>query len=226
MRHSFLLIMLAVSLWDRPAAAQTLFEKVVEDFNGEIKKFSTGPKDLSFEGPGGHRFGTWTRDSADQTQTCTATFSDDDAVSKGRSLRIYYDVDSPNPAFNGFYLKLDGLDLSGYDMLHLYLRGDLSKGFTPHVKIELKNGHQAHVRQKELLNLPHEPFLGSHTFSAFLEGIGADWRKFSIPFSNFRKLKELHDMHELVIVFDDIHSSPKSGVIYLDHISLSKSGKP
>lgn len=211
------LLFLLVGL-SRPALAG---ERVLEDFNGPIRRISKAPGDLSFLGPTGRPFGAWNKDPEDRTQVCEVDFSEDDALGRGSSVRLFYDVDSPYPAFNGFYLKLNGEDFSAYDTLHFYLKGDAKKGFPKRVKIELKNGHEAHRLQREALGWDHEPYLGAFTFPLMVEGITQAWQKFSVPFADFVRFRDRTDMHEWVLIFDDINSDPKSGVLYLDRISVS-----
>src|SRR5665811_925030 len=76
---------------------------VVADFNE--------PNNISNVGT---EFGTWNKDPNDPTQGCRMTFVKDDAMGEksGMSVRLEYDVDSPNPAYNGFWLKLDGVKVS------------------------------------------------------------------------------------------------------------------
>ena len=57
----------------------------------------------------------------------------------GYSIRLDYDVDSPNPAYNGFWMKLGNLDASAYNTLNFYIRGIADTAFTKRVKIELKD---------------------------------------------------------------------------------------
>ncbi|RLD17355.1 MAG: hypothetical protein DRI36_04035 [Caldiserica bacterium] len=85
--------------------------------------------------------GTWNCNPQDKSQFCKMYFSKDTPTGDGYSIRLRYDIDSPitydseypNIAFNGFYIKLNGLDISGFDYLGVNL-----KGTTPQVKMEVK----------------------------------------------------------------------------------------
>ena len=101
------------------ASAQAVEELVVLDFD-------TGDKPNNLGGD----FGAWDKDPNDDTQWCEVSFEyGDDALGEpdGYSLRLSYDVDSPSPAYNGFWTKLEGEDFSDYNTLNLYVKGDSEK---------------------------------------------------------------------------------------------------
>lgn len=169
-----------------------------------LLSFSSTPKaigDPVFGNLGG-QYGVWNRFPDDQTQYCKLSFVQDEIVETGYCLQLDYDVDSPYPAYNGFWLKLQGADFTSFNTLNVYLRGDEKKGYTKRIKIELKDSE--------------------NTAPYVVSGITSQWKKFSIPFSKYWKIKNWADMQELVIVFDDIVSTQKTGTIYLDTISVSK----
>lgn len=165
-----------------------------------LADFDTGDKPNNLGGD----FGTWDKDPNDDTQSISSTFVQDDAKGNpgGYALRLDYDVDSPNPAYNGFWMKLEGADATPYNTLTFYVKGDSEKGFTKRLKIELK----------DQTNKP----------SAYIvSGISDEWQKISIPFEKFRRITDWSKMNEFVIVFDDINSNPKSGSIEVDDIAFS-----
>jgi len=166
-----------------------------------ILDFDTGDKPNNLGGD----FGAWDKDPNDETQWCEISFEyGDDAkgLEDGYSLRLSYDVDSPNPAYNGFWTKLEGEDFSGYNTLNLYIKGDAEKGFTKRLKVELKDYQK--------------------TAAYIISGITDSWQKFSIPFEKFRAISDWSSMNEFVVVFDDINSNPKSGSILIDDVSVSQ----
>ena len=169
-------------------------ELVVADFNSGDK-----PNNI------GGDFGTWDKDPNDETQSVQMAFEGDDAAGEasGYSIRLDYDVDSPNPAYNGFWMKLNGEDATPYNAVNFYVRGDAEKPFTKRLKIELK----------DMSNQP-SPYI--------ITGITNKWQKFTVPFEKFRKVKDWSAMNEFVVVFDDINSNPKVGTIYIDHVTFSK----
>lgn len=186
------LVAIFSSLGAQAMPAET--ELVVADFN-------TGDKPNNIGGD----FGSWDKDPADDTQTTQMKFEPDDALKNqaGYSIRLDYDVDSLNPAYNGFWMKLKGTDATSYNCLTFYMKGDSKAGFTKRVKIELKD--------KE--NKPSAYILG---------GVTDEWQKFSIPFEKFRRIQDWKALNEFVVVFDDVNSNPKTGTIYLDQIALLK----
>lgn len=152
-------------------------------------------------------FGTWDKDSNDSTQSCKMSFAKDDALgdSNGKSLQLDYDVDSPNPAFNGFWLKMSSAKVVEFDTLSFFIKGDVKKGFTPQIKIEIKDKKK-----------------GKATF--LVENITDKWQKISLTLD--KRLfsdNQTKPFEEFVIVFDDITSQPKIGRIYIDQIEFSKS---
>ena len=176
------------------AAAPATNELVIADFD-------TGDKPNNIGGD----FGGWDKDPNDESQGTQMSFDTDDSQgdATGYSIRLDYDVDSPNPAYNGFWMKLNGEDATAYNTLNFYVKGDAKAGYTKRFKIELK----------DMTNKP----------SAYIvSGVTDQWQKISIPFDKFRRIENWNSLNELVFVFDDINSSPKTGSILLDQITFSK----
>jgi len=190
---AIMMVFTAVFIGVQSQSAMAARELVVSDFN-------TGNKPNNIGGD----FGGWDKDPNDETQGTQPSFEPDDALGDpaGYSIRLDYDVDSPNPAYNGFWMKMNGEDASGYNTLSFYLRGDAETGFTKRIKIELK----------DMSNEP-SPYI--------VTGITDQWKKFSIPFKKFRRVNDWTSMNEFVIVFDDINSNPKTGTVFFDHIAFS-----
>lgn len=176
------------------AAAANSKQLVLADFNTADK-----PNNL------GGDFGAWNKDPDDATQGCFATFEPDDALreSAGYSLRLDYDVDSENPAYNGFWMKLNGLDASAYGAISFYARGEGHNNYTKRIKIEIKDSS----------NRP-SPYM--------INGVSGAWQKFEIPFERFRKVQNWAALSEFVVVFDDMNSDPKQGTLLIDQITLEK----
>lgn len=147
----------------------------------------------------GSKFGAWDKDPADATQTCQISFSDVERVANiGKSLVIRYDVDSENAAYNGVWMQLNNIDVSKFTKLVLYVKGDEKEGFTSQFKAELKTASSV---GKTVIN------------------VTKDWNKVEIPFIAFEGLSETErTLTEFTIVFDDVTSNPKEGVIYLDSV--------
>ena len=164
----------------------------------KVADFDSGEKPNNLGGD----FGAWNRDPTDLTQMCTDSFSSEvKCGDKGYSLKLVYDVDSPNPAYNGFWTKLQNQNLKDYKELVFFVKGDEAEGFTPRFKVELKNLTEV---------------------SSFLvSGITSAWQKMVIPFQKFKAITDWSQMTEFVVVFDDLTSNPKEGIIYIDDISFS-----
>jgi len=175
-----------------PAPSQTKI--IVADFN-------TGDKPNNLDGD----FGAWDKDPNDDTQGCRMSFSEDDALGDktGYSFRLDFDVDSPNPAYNGLWMKLNGLNATPYNTLTFYIKGDAQKGFTKRLKIELKD--------KAGMNAGY-----------ILTGITDQWQKISLPLKKFPRIKNWSALNEFIVVFDDINAIPKEGSILLDEVAFER----
>ena len=185
-----------------PTAKETAKGTVLQATQGGlvIGDFDSGDKPNNLGGD----FGSWDKDPNDETQFSHMSFESDDALGNpsGYSIRMDYDVDSPNPAYNGFWMKLNNLDATQYNTLSFCLKGDSTKTFTKRVKIELKDNSGK-----------PSPYIVS--------GITGNWQKFEIPFEKFGRVSNWKQLSEFVVVFDDINSNPKSGTIYLDQVELT-----
>lgn len=162
-----------------------------------VDDFDKGEKPNALGGD----FGAWNKDAADPTQYCRNTFDKNHAYGGvGYSLRLDYDVDSPNPAYNGFWSKLQGADLRPYKALTFYVRGDQAKGYPSQVKLELKTDKD--------------------TGKVLVKGITDQWQKMTVPLKEFAGLNDPSKVSELVLVFDDMNTNKKVGTIYLDEIAF------
>lgn len=162
-----------------------------------VDDFNRGEKPNALGGD----YGSWNKDENDPTQKCVNSYDKTNAYGGvGNALRLDYDVDSPNPAYNGFWMKLQDVDLSGYKNLVLYVKGDAIRSYSTQVKIELKNSKE----------------VGKYT----LKGITDQWQGFSIPLKDFVGLTNFSALTEIVVVFDDLTTNKKVGTLYLDEISF------
>ncbi len=191
---SLMVLMLVFGIYTPLYAENAGKELVVADFD-------TGDKPNNLGGD----FGAWDKDPNDESQGCQMSFAEDDAIGDkaGYSIRLDYDVDSPNPAYNGFWMKMNGADVTPYNTLTFYIKGDAEAGFTKRVKLELKDK--------------------SNKPSAYIvSGVTEKWQKVSIPLNKFRRIEDWKSLNELVFVFDDINSNPKVGSIQVDQVSFSR----
>ncbi len=198
----------SVPLWAQeapaPAATDTDTVAAAPSAGGSelaIADFNSGDKPNNIGGD----FGSWDKDPNDETQGCQMAFEGDDALGDpaGYSIRLDYDVDSPNPAYNGFWMKLNGEDATPFNAVKFYMKGDAKKGFTKRIKVEMK----------DMSNQP-SPYV--------VTGVTDQWQEFTIPFDKFRRISDWSAMNEFVVVFDDINSNPKAGTVYVDNIRFVK----
>ncbi|MEI7752561.1 MAG: hypothetical protein WCJ71_10810, partial [Candidatus Omnitrophota bacterium] len=110
---------------------------------------------------------------------------------------------SSTPAYNGFWMKLNGEDATAYNTLNFYVKGDAKEGYTKRFKIELQD-----IKRKPS--------------SYLVSGVTDKWQKISIPLEKFSGIENWNALIELVLVFDDVNADPKCGTIYLDQFFLSR----
>ena len=149
----------------------------------------------------------WLKDDGkDDTQKTVLTFAADDAAgnAQGHCAVLDYDVDSPNPAYNGIRMNLNNFDAREFKTLHFFVKGDSKKGFGKKIKIELI---PAKTKQPS-------PYL--------FDGVTDQWQEVSVPLSEFWGIGDQSSLEQFTVVFADIVNAPKTGTIYLDQISFSK----
>jgi len=176
------------------AAAPRYSEEVI------AANFDSGEKPNNLGG----NFGAWNRDPSDLTQWCKEGF---DNVTRrgdtGFAMKLDYSVDSPNPAYNGFWMTLPNFDASKYDALNLWVKGDSKAGYTTVFKIELKSANKQ---------------VGSY----YVSSVSDQWQEISMPLSEFKGLVDRSSLTEFVLVFEDRMASNKKGVLYIDDIRFVK----
>lgn len=171
-----------------------------EDPQLVIADFDSGDKPNNLGGD----FGAWDKDPNDDSQGCAMSFISDDPQGNpdGFALRLDYDVDSPTPAYNGLYVKLENTNATSFDVLSFYVHG-ASNRFTKQFKVELKTA--------------------DHRSSFYIvSGITEKWQEIQIPLKWFKGIKKEALLSELIFVFDDVNSSPKKGTLIFDQINLKR----
>jgi len=165
-----------------------------------IADFDTGEKPNNIGG----NFGTWDKEPSDFSQSCQEAFDSVNRYgSNGFSIKLHYDVDSPNPAYNGFWMFLQNTDAAGYGNLAFWVKGDPDKGYTTVFKIELKNS----INQ-----------IGRY----YVNNVTDQWQEIIIPLNQFKGMTDFSSLMEFVIVFEDRVVSNKDGIIYIDNIRFAK----
>ncbi|MDD5065947.1 MAG: hypothetical protein PHF84_02755 [bacterium] len=140
-------------------------------------------------------FGVFDLNPYDKEAYCRMSLvKDPDAPGADFTLKILYDVDSKEPAFNGFWTKLRSLDLSGFEAVVLTIRGIKEKGFSDFFKMELKDSKAK--MKTDVMNITDQ------------------WTSIIIPFREFESENEpvdLRDLQELTLVFEDWRLEKKEG---------------
>ena len=198
-KRSICIAMIAVLL---AAFAPVSSFAAVTSSSGElmVADFNTGEKPSNIGGD----FGSWNKDPADFSQGCTEAF---DSANRhgdaGFAMKLEYSVDSKNPAYNGFWMALPNIDVSGYDNLAFWVKGDAKTGYTTVFKIELKNA-------------------GKQVGRYYATNVTDQWQEAVIPLSEFKGLTDTSNLTEFVVVFEDRIASNKKGVIYVDDVRFAK----
>lgn len=152
----------------------------------------------------GGKWETWTYNDKDVLSGCRLGYDGKNKNGKdGYSLKIEYDVDSSNSAWNGCLTKLKSADISGYNAISFYIKGDETTGFPKLLKCEIwgKGG----------------------TGVYYLKDITSSWQKKIIPLTLFGgMITEWTDMEKFLFCFEDSKAGDKDGIIYIDDIVFEK----
>lgn len=155
----------------------------------------------------GGDYGTWNHDASDPTQGCYFFAEPDDFRNpqEGYCVRLDYDVQSKNAAFNGFWMKLKDADVSEYDTLTFWVKGTKDGKFTSRFKLELKDGE-------------------GHRVIYPIEGVTSEWQEMKIDLKGIPSAANVNwkKMAEFVLVFDDLLATYKEGTVFVDHVVFKK----
>ena len=165
-----------------------------------IADFDTGEKPNNIGG----NYGAWDKDPSDFSQGCAESFTSENRYGdKGFAMELDYDVDSRNPAYNGFWMLLQNLDGTKYKNLSIRVKGDTEDGYTTVFKVELKNDKKQVGR-------------------FYVTNVTDKWQEIVIPLNQFKGMTDFANLQEFVIVFEDRVASNKDGVLYIDDIKFTK----
>ncbi len=174
---------------------------VVDDFDSGLPGNNAGGKT-----------GAWSCNSEDSEQFCKMELIDTERVGDvGFCLKLTYDIttprdyteDFPQTAYNGYWSLLNGLDVSDYEYLSFWVKGDKNTGHTTTFWIELK-----------------DPV---NTSRVQITGITDEWQKIKIPQEKFTDIRDWANLTELMIIFNQI-ATAKEGVVYIDNIAFEQRG--
>src|SRR3989338_2885512 len=139
-----------------------------------IADFNSGEKPNSIGGD----FGAWNKDPTDFSQGCVESFDSVNRVGPtGFGLKLDYSVESKNPAYNGFWMFLQGFDASKYDNLAFWVKGDDKVGYTTVFKVELKNTNKQVGRY-------------------YVTNITDQWQGVVIPLKDFKGITDFSNLTE------------------------------
>ncbi len=192
MRKSMIVLVAVCSLLLMATGSAQAKEAYIDDFN-------TGGKPNSMGGD----LGAFDYMPDDFSQSCLETYDPNVRMGdSGFSMRLDYDVDSLNPAFNGFWTKLKGFNATDYNKLTFWVKSNTDKGYTTTFKTVLKNdrGEQGEY---------------------YVTSITGDWTKIEIPLDRFVGINDLSCLLEFVIIFEDDSATTKDGTIWIDDIYFS-----
>ncbi len=193
MKKTFLTLLLLITFNSNYTAAEEL----------KIADFNRGEKPNLISGD----YGAWNITQWDRTQFCNEDFVTDPTIvygGRGCSLSLYYDVDSPNsPAYNGFWMRLERINLENWNYLSFYIRGDDKTGYTNEIVIEIKSIYG----RLAIFNI---------------QGITSEWKKVILPLKEITQKEDFSEAYEFCIIFDERKVTQKVGRIYIDEFYLYK----
>ena len=185
--------------------APKLSSIVVADFNANTLNNSVGGES-----------GAWEKDPEDKAQGIAASLDGTQRRGAvGSSLKLDYNVNSPQNAANGFWTQLRNLDASPYDHFEFWIKGDEAKGFTTVFKIEFKKSQKDAEGQDETVRADY-----------IVRGVTKDWQKISIPLNVMNGILDWRDIKEFVITFEKKRADRRKGTLYFDDIGFVNTGKP
>ncbi len=167
----------------------------------KIADFDRGEKPNLISGD----YGAWNRTEWDRTQFCSEDFTTDPQIvyaGRGCSLSLYYDVDSPSPpVYNGFWMRLERIDLTGWKYLSFFIKGDEEYGYTSSFEIQIKN-------------------IQGKLASFNIDGVTSDWQQIIIPLDEMNEKADFSETYEMLLVFDERYVTQKEGRIFIDEFYL------
>lgn len=168
-----------------------------------IADFDRGQKPNLISGD----YGSWNKTEWDRTQFCNESITTDPRIvygGKGCSLALDYDINSPHhPAYNGFWMRLEKIDLRPWKYLCFYIRGDPRMPFADKFVVEIKN-------------------MKGEIARFVVEGVTTEWKQVILPLEKMNKDADFSEAFELTIVFDEKITTVKEGRIYIDEFYLYK----
>jgi hypothetical protein len=149
------------------------------------------------------RSGIYDENPDDAESFCRSTIEKDDTLHiNGYHMKLYYKLNPKLSSANGWWTKLDGINLSDYKAISMTVKGDKNKGYSDSFKIILKGKTQR--------------------IESVVYGITQSWKNVTIPFYRFNEFMglDLSKLDELVIMFEGSRMKVKEGAYLIDDISF------
>lgn len=211
--------MAVLSIWCLPGSAEDASTNVLKRL--VVHDFNRADLDNNLRGSSG----TWNLDETDPKAECNAIIDSTYKVGdSGNSLYLSYKLNPEQSkknglwSQNGFWTNLNKQDVTDYDHLEFWVKGDPKLGFNKSFKIEFKKPK------------PHSP--GEMDKASYVvTGVTDQWQKISIPLNVMNGLfhwddpaDAWKDIEEFVISFHTRRSDVKQGAYYFDDIAFVKTG--
>ena len=149
----------------------------------------------------GGTYGPFIPNLEDRTMYCRVVPTAEERIGgEGFGMRVEYDVDSPRPAFGGFWMKVQNFDARPFLALRFHARGD-PKGYPAQIGVEIKN-----AREGDNVTIDLAP----------------EWRSYDIPLSQFDNVTDTSMLTEIVFVVSDRLAKKKVGAFYIDHVRFAR----
>ena len=134
---------------------------------------------------------------------CNAKYIKDRTLhKKGKYLKLEYDVTANNSEV-GYVIPFHGFDLTYFKKISFYIKGDLKKGHTRQIKVDISTWNTRET--------------------AIVKNITPEWKKVVINLDSFvRDDDNFNDegVENISFIIDNLTSEVTRGAIYLDDITL------
>ncbi|MBN1899214.1 MAG: gliding motility-associated C-terminal domain-containing protein [Spirochaetes bacterium] len=128
---------------------------------------------------------------------------------QGYSLRLDFDVRAAD-SFAGYWSQLEGFDLSGYNYLSFWIKGETGKEYMK-VQIKIENSTNTNRAESSVYVDNYLP-----------RGLSTSWQKVVIPLDAFYNINDWSKIQELVFVFENYQTGMNGGAtkssVYIDNI--------
>ncbi|MCB1821073.1 MAG: DUF3131 domain-containing protein [Candidatus Competibacteraceae bacterium] len=114
----------------------------------------------------------------------------------------------------GWQLSLPDLDVSAYDHLAVWIRGDARVGFAQALKLQFKQP------------LASGPLGLLRQGSTVVDGITSDWQRFEIPLRWMNGIEDWTRLRQFALVLQPRRSPVTQGAYWLDDLALVKTAQP